>query len=270
MVTRPWRIAFLGDVVGAPGRTVLRAVWSELLERHQPDLVIANAENARDGSGLSPDLAKALLSLGIHGLTLGDHAFRDRRIVPLLEDPSVPLCRPANLAAAAPGRRCLRLPMPDGGELVVVTVLGRIFMNLPADDPFACLDGLLASLPRPDAAVIVEAHMEATSEKAALAHHLDGRVAAVIGTHTHVPTADARILRGGTGFISDVGMTGPYDSIIGRDPAAVLRHLTTSVHVPYSVGEGRESACGCLVAIDPASRRCRSIERIELPPIHRP
>lgn len=265
----PWRIAFLGDIVGAPGRSVLRSSWRELLERHEPDLVVANAENARDGSGLSPDLAKTFLELGVRGLTLGDHAFRDRRIVPLLEDPAMPISRPANLAAAAPGRRWLRLALPDGGELVVITVLGRSFMNLPADDPFACVDGLLATLPRPDAAVIVEAHMEATSEKAALAHHLDGRVSAVIGTHTHVPTADARILRGGTGFISDVGMTGPYDSIIGRDPGAVLRHLTTAVHVPYGVGEGRESVCGCLVSIDRSSRRCRGIERIELPPIHR-
>lgn len=261
------RVAFLGDIVGAPGRSVLRQEWAALVERFCPDLVVANAENARDGSGLTPDLARTFLGMGIAGLTLGDHVYRDRKIVPLLEDPAMPIARPANLSAAAPGKRLLRLPLGDGEELFVITLLGRVSMGLPANDPFACADELLATLPRRDPIVLVEAHMEATSEKAALAHHLDGRVAAVLGTHTHVPTADARILRGGTGFITDVGMTGPYDSIIGRDPEAVLRHLTTSVHVPYAVGSGRESLCGCLVEIDRRTRRCRSLERIELPPI---
>ena len=261
------RVLFIGDVVGTPGREVLQRELPGLRERFSPHRVIVNAENARNGSGLSPDIASKLLALGIDALTLGDHTYRDRRVVPLLEDPATPILRPANLASSAPGTFLIRIPASTAcsRDVWVFTVLGRVGMNLPADDPFACADRILAGIPERDPIVLVEAHMEATSEKAAMGLHLDGRVSAVLGTHTHVPTADARILRQGTGFISDVGMTGPYDSVIGRDAAAVLRHMTTSVHVPYEVGRGREAVGGCLVAIDPASRRCRRIEPFVTP-----
>lgn len=267
----PIRVLLIGDVVGTPGREVLQAQLPRLRDRFRPHRVIANVENARNGSGLTPDLATRFLGLGIDGLTLGDHVYRDRRVVPLLEDPAVPVCRPANLAASAPGKRMLRIAA--GGDcprdLYIFTVLGRIGMGLPADDPFACADGLLASLPERSPLVLVEAHMEATSEKTALGLHLDGRVSAVFGTHTHVPTADARVLRRGTGFISDLGMTGPYDSVIGRDPEAVLRHMTTGVHVPYEVGRGREAVGGCLVELDASSGRCCGIESFVEPPLVR-
>ncbi|MEY3024355.1 MAG: hypothetical protein RJA16_1181 [Planctomycetota bacterium] len=261
-MSEPIRVLLIGDVVGTPGREVLQTQLPLLRERFRPHRVIANVENARNGSGLTPDLAQRFLALGIDGLTLGDHVYRDRRVVPLLEDPATPVARPANLSAAAPGKRMLRIPA--GGDcprdLYVFTVLGRIGMGLPADDPFASADALIATLPERNPLILVEAHMEATSEKAAMGLHLDGRVSAVFGTHTHVPTADARILRGGTGFISDLGMTGPYDSVIGRDAAAVLRHMTTGVHVPYEVGRGREAVGGCCVELDAASGRCRRIE----------
>lgn len=265
------RILFIGDVVGTPGREILQRELPGLRERFSPHRIVVNAENARNGSGLSTDIASKLLALGADALTLGDHAYRDRRIVPLLEDPSTPVLRPANLAAAAPGKFLIRLPASPEcpRDLWIFTVLGRVGMNLPADDPFACADRILAEIPEREPVVLVEAHMEATSEKAALGFHLDGRVSAVLGTHTHVPTADARILRQGTGFISDVGMTGPYDSVIGRDAAAVLRHMTTGVHVPYEVGRGREAVGGCLVAVDPSSRRCRRIEPFVVPAFHR-
>ena len=164
-----------------------------------PDLVIANGENAARGLGLSPDLYHKLRATGIDAITLGDHAFREAKIGQVLQTPDEPIARPANFAAGAIGRDHIRL-QPSGSRtksLFVITVLGRVFVGLPADDPFAAVDRLLARLPETDPLVIVEAHMEATSEKAALAHHLDGRVAAVLGTHTHVPTADARILPGG-------------------------------------------------------------------------
>lgn len=267
----PIRVLLIGDVVGTPGREVLQAQLPRLRDRFRPHRVIANVENARNGSGLTPELAARFLGLGIDGLTLGDHVYRDRRVVPLLEDPATPVCRPANLASGAPGKRLLRIPA--GGEcprdLYVFTVLGRIGMGLPADDPFACADALIASLPERSPLVLVEAHMEATSEKAAIGLHLDGRVSVVFGTHTHVPTADARVLRRGTGFISDLGMTGPYDSVIGRDPEAVLRHMTTGVHVPYEVGRGREAVGGCLVEIDPGSGRCCGIASFVEPPLDR-
>ncbi|MGA0287814.1 MAG: TIGR00282 family metallophosphoesterase [Phycisphaerales bacterium] len=261
------RILFIGDVVGTPGREILTRELPGLRERFSPHRVIVNAENARNGSGLSPDIAAKLFALGADALTLGDHAYRDRRVVPLLEDPDTPVLRPANLSANAPGTSLIRIPPSPAcpRDLWVFTVLGRVGMNLPADDPFACADRILAGIPEREPIVLVEAHMEATSEKTALGLHLDGRVSAVLGTHTHVPTADARILRQGTGFISDVGMTGPYDSVIGRDASAVLRHMTTGVHVPYEVARGREAVGGCLVAIDPASRRCRRIEPFVTP-----
>lgn len=258
-------IAFLGDINGAPGRRVVQQQMPRLRSDHQPDVVIANAENARAGSGLTPDLYKALRALGIDAITLGDHCYRDQRVIPLLELPDEPIARPANLSSLAIGRRFTRIP-PSGTRtrsVFVITVLGRIFFPLPANDPFATVDEVLASLPEQRPIVIVEAHMEATSEKAALAHHLDGRVSAVLGTHTHVPTADARILRGGTAFITDVGMCGPYDSIIGRNTRAVLRHMTTGMHVPYDIAEGGEAMCGVVVRVDESSGLARTIERVE-------
>ncbi|MHC5024767.1 MAG: TIGR00282 family metallophosphoesterase [Planctomycetota bacterium] len=258
-------LAFLGDIFGSPGRRVVCQQLPALRAEHHPDLVVANAENARSGSGLSPQLYEKLRSYGIDALTLGDHAFRDQRIVQVLEKPGEPIARPANLSRAAAGREFIRLARPDDPArgVFVVTVLGRVFLNLPADDPFATVDRVLASLPEADPLVIVEAHMEATSEKAALAHHLDGRVAAVLGTHTHVPTADARILPKGTAFITDVGMCGPYHSIIGRDVESVVRHMTTSMYVPYGIGAGDEAMCGALLEIDTGARRAASIRRVE-------
>ncbi len=258
-------VAFLGDIFGSPGRLAVQQQLPRLRHDHAPDIVIANAENARSGSGLTPDLYRKIRGYGIDAVTLGDHVFRDRGIVETLQIPDEPILRPANLSGKSPGRGVIRLPASGSRtrDLYVVTVLGRIFMNLPADDPFATVDRILGQLPETNPLVIVEAHMEATSEKAALARHLDGRVALVVGTHTHVPTADARILKHGTGFITDLGMCGPYDSIIGRGPDAVLRHMTTGVHVPYEVGSGGEAMCGVVARIEESNARTLSIERIE-------
>jgi len=246
-------IAFLGDIFGAPGRMVVQQQLPVLRAEHHPDVVIANAENARSGSGLSPDLYEKIRGYGVDAITLGDHAFRDGRISSVLERPDEPIARPANLSRKAIGRRLTRLP-PRGNRtksLFVMTVLGRVFFPLPADDPFATVDRLLEELPEADhPLVIVEAHMEATSEKAALAHHLDGRVAAVVGSHTHVPTADARVLSGGTGFITDIGMCGPYDSIIGRQTKSTLRQMTTGMSGRPEVGSGGEALCGVVIKVD--------------------
>lgn len=262
------RIAFLGDINGAPGRMALDQQLPILRERFRPDRIVANAENARNGSGLTPELYEQFRRLGIDACTLGDHAFREHKIVPLLDDPTKFVARPANLSSRTPGKRVIRIPADERcpRDLFVLTLLGRIFMGSPqANDPFECADELLAAMPERNPIVLVEAHMEATSEKAALAAHLDGRVAAVLGTHTHVPTADGRVLRGGTAFQTDVGMTGPHDSIIGRRTEAVLKHFTTGVHVPFDMGSGGERVQGALVEVDAASGRARSIERIDLP-----
>jgi hypothetical protein len=258
-------VAFLGDIFGAPGRQVVQQQLPALRAAHHPDIVIANAENARSGSGLSPDLYEKIRSYGIDAITLGDHAYREPRIVSVLENPNEPIARPANLSARAVGRAYTRIE-PSGDRtrsVFLITVLGRVFFNLPADDPFSTIDTVLAALPERDPIVIVEAHMEATSEKAALAHYLDGRVAAVVGTHTHVPTADARVLPGGTGFITDIGMCGPYSSIIGRDPRGVVHHMTTGMYTRFDVGSGDEMMCGALIQIDPQRGRTVSIERLE-------
>ncbi|MSR19115.1 MAG: YmdB family metallophosphoesterase [Phycisphaerales bacterium] len=259
-------IAFLGDIVGQPGKRAVTQQLPQLRQDHKPDFVIANAENARHGSGLTPELYQALRECGIDGMTLGDHAFRDPKIIPFLERPHEPVIRPANISAKAPGKSLLRLPATRPGmrDLYVFTVVGRIFFpTMPADDPFACADRMLATIPSDNSMVIVEAHMEATAEKAALAHYLDGRVAAVVGSHTHVATADARILRGGTAFITDMGMCGPYNSVIGRDRRAVVKHMTTGAPVQFEVGEGDERLCGCVIRVRGDMGLARSIDRIE-------
>lgn len=258
-------VAFLGDIFGAPGRQVVQQQLPVMKAEHGVDVVIANAENAKAGSGLTPELYRKIRGYGIDAITLGDHVFRDREIVSVLQTGDEPIARPANLPAKAPGRLFTRiLPAnPQCRNIHVITVLGRIFMNLQADDPFATIDRILPLLPETHPLVIVEAHMEATSEKAALATYLDGRVSLVVGTHTHVPTADARILPKGTGFITDVGMCGPYNSIIGRDAESVLRHMTTGVHVPFAVGSGGEAMCGVVVRIDQSTGRTLKIERVQ-------
>ncbi len=261
-------VAFLGDIFATPGRRVVAQQIDALRADHAPDVIIANAENAARGLGLSPDLYRKIRALGIDAITLGDHVFREARITEILQIPEEPIARPANLPATAVGRDRIRIRPAPGApgrtkSVFVITVLGRIFVNHPADDPFAAVDRILGELPEDKPVVLVEAHMEATSEKAALAHHLDGRVAAVLGTHTHVPTADARVLPGGTAFITDVGMCGPYDSVIGRDKRSVVRHMTTGMYTPFGIGEGGEAMCGAVVRIDEASGRALSIERIE-------
>jgi metallophosphoesterase (TIGR00282 family) len=259
-------LAFLGDVVGAPGRLAVQQHIATLRREYTPDAVIANGENIRNGSGITPDLYRSLRDAGVDAVTLGDHCFRDQRIAPVLEAPEEPIARPANLAAKAPGKRWIRIPAAGlrPRDVFVVTVLGRIFFPLAADDPFAAVDAVLAELPERRPVVLVEAHMEATSEKAALAHHLDGRVAAVVGSHTHVPTADARVLRGGTAFITDVGMCGPYDSVIGRDAAMVVRHMTTGLPVQYEVAAGDVRLCGVVVDVSPDTGLARGIRRVEM------
>lgn len=258
-------IAFLGDICGSPGRRVVQQQLPVLRAEHRPDLIIANAENARAGSGLSPALYHKLRECGIDAITLGDHVYRDASIVGILERPEEPIARPANLPERAAGRTFTRLHHAAAAprSVIVITVLGRIFFSMPADDPFATVDRVLARLPEADPIVIVEAHMEATSEKAALAHYLDGRVSLVVGSHTHVPTADARVLGGGTAFITDVGMCGPYHSVIGRSIEAVVKHMTTAQPVPFSVADGEEALCGVVVRIDAGSRRAVSIERVQ-------
>ncbi len=257
------RVFFIGDIVGQPGRRVVQQQVKSLRRELNVDLVIANAENVAGGSGITPQLYERLLKYDIDGLTLGDHCFRQKDIIPTLGELDR-ITRPANLPQAAAGRRWLRVTSRDElHSVIVITVLGRLFMpTLAADDPFACVDALLDEL-KPDVPVIVELHAEATSEKVAMGHHLAGRVAAVLGTHTHIPTADAKVLDGGTAYITDLGMTGPYDSILGRKKERVLQFMTTAMPAPFDVADGDVRLCGALIELDENGRTtlCERVER---------
>ena len=256
------RIVMIGDIVGKPGRRVVQQQLPAVRRQYEPDVIIANAENIAGGSGITPALFQRLLSYGIDGVTLGDHVYRQREILPVLRD-HPRISRPANLPGAAVGQRWLELTTPTGAKLIVITLLGRLFMTgAAADDPFAAADALLRELPD-DAAVLVEIHAEATSEKVALGHHLDGRVAAVVGTHTHIPTADPRILPQGTAYMTDLGMSGPYDSVLGRRKDRVLQFMTTAMPAPFDVAEGDPRLCGVFIEIDDASGRATRCERVE-------
>ncbi len=258
------RFVMIGDIVGRPGREAVAKWVPELRRKYELDLVVANAENAASGSGLTPEHYRKLCAAGIDGITLGDHVYKKVQIVSVLETQSN-IVRPANLAPAAKGRRWMRLTTAaqDKPALYVLTVLGRILMGTPADDPFATVDAILRELPEKNPAVLVEIHAEATSEKQALGRYFDGRVAAVLGTHTHVPTADARILPGGTAFMCDLGMTGPHESILGRKIAPVLRQMTTAMPDPFDVAEGDVRLNGVFIEIDDRTRKAVAVERIE-------
>ena len=252
----------LGDIVGKPGRRVVQQQLPWLRREYQPDYVVANAENVAGGSGITQQLYHKLRAYGIDGVTLGDHAFRQKDSYPAF-DTAMELIRPANLPDAALGRGWMRLESAAGKPpLYVVTLLGRLFMNgVQADDPFAAVERILAGFPK-GAAVLVEIHAEATSEKVGMGHHLDGRAAAVVGTHTHIPTADAKVLPGGTAYMTDLGMCGPYDSILGRRKERVLQFMTTAMPAVFDVAEEDVRMCGVLIELEGARAvRCERIER---------
>jgi metallophosphoesterase (TIGR00282 family) len=264
----PIRIVMLGDIVGRPGRLAVAQVIPAIRERWKPDLILANAENAANGTGLAPEHYTKLRNAGLDGLTLGDHAYKKVQIVETLERESN-IIRPANYPPGARGKGWMRLPFPEGSAaagrgLFVVTVLGRVFMQGPSDDPFATVERVLREITEKDAIVLVEIHAEATSEKQAIGWQFNGRVAAVVGTHTHVPTADARILSEGTAYITDIGMSGPQESILGRDIDRVLHHMLTAMPTPFDVAEGDPRVCGVFIEIDEKTRKATAIERVEL------
>ncbi len=259
----PVRILCLGDIVGRPGRQVVHDKLPALVRDRQVDLVIANAENIAGGSGITPNLFHKIRSYGVDVVTLGDHLYRRVDILPILQT-SERIVRPANLSAAAVGRIFTVVATNGGVSVAVFSLLGRIFMNLPSDDPFAAADRVLNQLPRHVRVCVCDVHAEASSEKTALAHWLDGRASLIFGTHTHVPTADARILPGGSAFITDLGMCGPYDSVLGRRKDRVLKYMTSNMPAPFDVATGDVRLCGALAEIDEQTGKALIIERIEV------
>jgi len=258
----PLRILCLGDIVGRPGRQVVHQRLPQLVRQHNVDLVIANAENIAGGSGITTNLFHKVRAYGVDVVTLGDHVYKKADIIPTMQT-SERIVRPANLAASAAGRGFTVVTTNSGVQVGVFCLLGRIFMNLPSDDPFAAADRVLQQLPSQVRVCICDIHAEASSEKVAMGHHLDGRCSFIFGTHTHIPTADAKILPGGSAFISDLGMCGPYDSVLGRRKDRVVKFMTTNMPQPFDVATGDVRLCGVLAEIDPETGRAVSIERIE-------
>jgi 2',3'-cyclic-nucleotide 2'-phosphodiesterase len=236
----------------------------ELVRTQRIDLVVANGENIAGGSGITQNLFHKLRSYGVDVITLGDHVYKKVDIIPTMNT-SERLVRPANLAEGAAGRGHTVIATNAGVQVCVFSVLGRIFMNnLPSNDPFAAADRVLATIPKSVKVCVCDVHAEASSEKVAMGHYLDGRVSFVFGTHTHIPTADAKILPGGSAFISDLGMTGPYDSVLGRRKDRVVKYMTTNMPQPFDVATGDVRMCGAIAEIDEQTGRAISIERVEI------
>jgi metallophosphoesterase (TIGR00282 family) len=254
------RILFIGDIVGAPGMNIVRRALPPLIAREGIDCVIANAENAANGSGLTPSMYRKLREAGVDLVTLGDHIYKKQEIIPTLEKEDR-ICKPANFPPDAPGREFVVAAARDGTPVAALTLLGRTFMR-PVDCPFRAADRVLQAVAGQARCVVVDVHAEATAEKYLLGHYLKGRVSAVLGTHTHVPTADEQVLPGGTAFISDVGMTGPYDSVLGRRIDRVLYTTVTFVPSAFDVAEGDPRLAGALVEVNPATGQASAIRRV--------
>jgi len=250
------RVLAIGDVIGKPGRRAVKKLLPGLRRQHQVDLVIINGENAAGGLGLTSATARELLDSGSDVITSGNHIWAQKEIVPHL-DGSLPVIRPLNYPPGVPGRGYL-----VSGRILVVNLMGRTFMHSALDCPFRAMDCLLGEPGKKPPVVIVDFHAEATSEKVAMGKYLDGRVSAVLGTHTHVATADARILPRGTAYISDIGMTGPIDSVIGDNADDVLQRFLTGIPNRLTVAEGRVMFNAVLLEIDPGNGRAVKIETI--------
>ena len=248
-------VLMIGDIIGKPGRHATQKLLPDLRQQYGLDLVIANAENSAGGLGVTPTTATELLEAGIDVLTSGNHIWAQKEIIPYL-DSEMPILRPLNYPLSVPGRGYIIKE-----KAVIVNLIGRTFMS-NFDCPFRAMDKLLAELQPEPPVIIVDFHAEATSEKIAMGRYLDGRVTAVLGTHTHVGTIDAQLLPQGTAYVTDIGMTGPIDSIIGDDTEAVLQRFLTMVPNRLSVGRGKTMFNAVLVRVDDESGRATSIERV--------
>jgi metallophosphoesterase (TIGR00282 family) len=268
------RIVMLGDIVGVCGRQSVQQLIPRIHEQFKPDVLLANAENVANGSGLTPDQYRKLCNAGIDGMTMGDHALRKREIFTILNEESN-IIRPCNLPSGAPGKGLMAI-QPKNQNLppvYVMIVLGNMFMGLNANDPFASVDAMLEQIPRntrEKAVILVEMHAETTSEKQAMGWYLNGKVSAVYGSHTHVPTADADLLPAGriadkrTAFLCDLGMCGGHESVIGRRIEPVLTHLRTGVYMAFDVSDKDPRINGICLEIDITTGSALSIERFTM------
>jgi len=255
-------ILCIGDIVGRPGRRIVAEKLKSLISELDIDCVIANAENAAGGSGLTPQIYNKLLRYGVNLITLGDHTYRKKEIIETLEK-SDNIVRPANFSEQAAGRGVAYYKTSKGPTVGVIALIGRIFMK-PADCPYNAVDKHLPRLEQEADIIVVDFHAEATSEKVAMGYHLDGRVSLCFGTHTHVVTADERIMPDGTAYITDVGMTGASDSVLGRGVESVLKSFRTQMPFPFEVATKDVKMDTILVTIDSETKKAESIKRISV------
>lgn len=253
------RILFIGDIVGGLGRRTLLHLLPELRRQHQPQFVVVNGENAAGGLGITPKIADELFAAGVDAITLGNHAYHRREIFPYL-DSGKPIVRPANYLATQPGKGAV-IVEKDGVKLAVINLSGNVFLRA-GRVALLEIDAVLATLPSDVDHVLVDMHAETTSEKIALGWHLDGQVTAVVGTHTHVPTADLRVLPKGTAYITDVGMTGPRGGVIGVKREQAIESLRTHMHERFETSDQDPWLMGVLVTCDERPRKATAIEQL--------
>jgi metallophosphoesterase (TIGR00282 family) len=254
-------VLFFGDVIGQVGREGLKKALPDLREKYRPDFIIVNAENAAHGKGLTPRVAQEFWAMGADVLTMGNHTFDRKEIGEIIDDPRI--LRPANYPARVQGHGHAAFTTKSGERIAVVQVMGRTNMRA-IDCPFQAMDRLLPELKKQAPVIVVDMHAEITAEKGAMGWYLDGQVSAVIGSHTHVATADERLLPKGTAYQTDAGPCGPYDSIIGGEVAPAIERFLTGLHVPINVATGDAQICGCAIVIDSTTGLSRSIERIQV------
>lgn len=255
------KILFIGDIVGEPGRQAVKELLPKLRKSENLELVVANAENVAGGSGITPSLADELFGYGVDVLTSGDHIWKRKEIFDRLSS-DIRILRPANYPAGDPGSGCTVVEAESGVNVAVINLVGRVFMQ-PIECPFRTAREIVEKLKGRARVIIVDMHAEATSEKIALGYYLDGMVSAVVGTHTHVQTADEKILPNGTAFIADAGMTGPFDGVIGRKKEQILHRFLTQMPTKFEMAEGDIQLHGVVIDIDDKTGKADSIKRIQ-------
>jgi len=252
------KILFIGDIVGRPGRGAVKKILPELIKKYNIDFVIANGENLAAGNGMTLETYKEMIAAGVDYFTSGNHIWNNKDIISHLDNSAVRVLRPANYPKGVPGRGITILEK-GGKKIVLVNLLGRVFIEEDLEDPFRMAENIAKEHNLP---ILIDFHAEATSEKIAFARFLDGKIAAIVGTHTHVQTADEAIFPGGTGFISDVGMTGPIESVLGVEKEIIIERFLTQLPVSHKVASGEVSFCAVVIIIDPEKKICQRIERI--------
>ena len=257
-------ILCIGDIVGKPGRHALNALLPELIKEHKIDFCVVNAENAAGGSGITSRIAKYIFRCGCDVITLGDHVWDQKEIADHLN--TIPgLIRPANFPENNPGKGWCIVATKTGHKVAVINLLGRVFIRYHVRCPFLELDEILKKVKQETNIIIVDFHAETTSEKMAIGHYADGRVSAVVGTHTHIQTADQRILKKGTAYITDLGMTGPYDSVIGQNKKQIIERFITCRPVRFAVAQDEIHICGAVIHVDEATGKAKKIKTIQHP-----